>query len=160
MRRMLVLSFALTALLAGAASAQQFSSLEERMTEDQFKAAGLDKLSPEELARLNAFIANETAEVAATLPAATPMADNRGFYQRTGPQGEIITSITGEFRGWSGAGTRFVLDNGQIWETTDSSTRLSVKLTNPEVTIEPGILDSWYLRVAGYNTRAKVKRIK
>ena len=160
MRRMLLLSFALSALLAGAASAQQFSSLEERMTEDEFKAAGLDKLSPEELARLNAFIAGETAEVAATLPAATPMADNRGFYQRTGPQGEIITSITGEFRGWSGAGTRFVLDNGQVWETTDSSTRLSVKLTNPEVTIEPGILDSWYLRVAGYNTRAKVKRIK
>jgi len=158
-----LLSFALAALVAGAASAQQFSSLEERMTEAEFKAAGLDKLSPEELARLNAFIAGQNAQAAQSagvVPGATPGADTRGFYQRSGPQGEIITSITGEFRGWSGAGTRFVLDNGQIWETTDSSTRLAVKLTNPEVIIEPGVLDSWYLRVAGYNTRAKVKRIK
>lgn len=155
-----LLSFALAALVAGAASAQQFSSLEERMTEAEFKAAGLDKLSPEELARLNAFIAQQNAATATTLPAQPQAADTRGFYQRSGPQGEIITSITGEFRGWSAAGTRFELDNGQVWETTDSSTRLAVRLTNPEVIIEPGVLDSWYLRVAGYNTRAKVRRIK
>ena len=160
MRRMLLLSFALSALLAGAASAQQFSSLEERMTEAEFKAAGLDKLTPEELARLNAFIAGETAEIASALPAATPATDLRGFPQRTGEAGEIYSSISGEFRGWSGAGTRLKLDNGQVWEVTDSTARLKVLMNDPQVIIEPGAFGSWYLRVEGYNSRARVKRIK
>ena len=160
MRRMLVLSFALSALVAAAAHAQSFSSLEERMTEDQFKAAGLDKLTPEELARLNAFIASESAGLAAGTPAATPEADMRGFPRSSGPKGEILSTIPGEFRGWTGKGQRFTLGNGQVWETTDSSSRLVVNLNNPEVTIEPGMLDSWYLRVNGYNTRIRVKRIK
>lgn len=159
MRRMLLLSFALSALVAGAASAQQFSSLEERMTEAEFKAAGLDKLSPEELARLNAFIAGETQELAAALPAATP-ADMRGLYERSGPQGEIITSFSGQFRGWRGAGDRFEFDNGQVWQVTDSATRLTIDVVNPTIVIEPGVFNSWFLRVEGYNTRAKVKRIK
>ena len=50
MRKMLVLSFALAALFSGSVLAQSFSSLEERMTEAEFKAAGLDKLSPEDQA--------------------------------------------------------------------------------------------------------------
>ena len=48
MRKLLLLSFALAALFSGSVLAQSFSSLEERMTEAEFKAAGLDKLSPEE----------------------------------------------------------------------------------------------------------------
>ena len=87
MRRMLLVSLVLSAAMAGSALAQNFSSVEERMTEAEFKAAGLDKLSPEELAALNAFIAAETGKVASTLPAATPVADNRGFNNRTGPDG-------------------------------------------------------------------------
>src|SRR5690606_16581762 len=102
MRRMLVLSLVLSAFVAGSALAQSFSSVEERMTEAECKAAGLDKLSPEELAQLNAFIAAETGKVASSLPAATPAVDNRGFPQQTGPEGTIYTSISGEFRGWDG----------------------------------------------------------
>ena len=158
MRKMLVLSLALAALFSGSVLAQSFSSLEERMTEAEFKAAGLDKLSPEELARLNAFIAGQNAQAASAAQATVP--DDRGFYGRTGADGEIISSSSGEFRGWSGAGTRFTLDNGQVWETTDASSRLVVKLTNPGVIIEKGFLGAYYLRVEGYNTRAKVKRIK
>lgn len=160
MRKMLVLSFALAALFSGSVLAQSFSSLEERMTEAEFKAAGLDKLSPEELARLNAFIAGETGKAASALPAATPAQDMRGFSQPTGPDGSIVSSITGEFRGWSKVGERFRLDNGQVWQIADSSSRLKVNLTNPEIIIEPGVLGAWYMKVSGYNTRARVKRIK
>lgn len=157
---MLVLSFALAALFSGSVLAQSFSSLEERMTEAEFKAAGLDKLSPEELSRLNAFIAGETGKAASALPAATPAQDLRGFEQRTGADGTIYTSITGEFRGWSKSGERFRLDNGQVWQITDSTSRLKVMLTNPDIVIEPGALGAWYMKVVGYNTRARVKRIK
>ena len=161
MRRSLLVSLALCVAFAGAAFAQSFSSLEERMTEAEFKAAGLDKLTPEELAALNAFIAGETAKVASSLPAATPgVEDRRGFNERTGPDGAIYTSISGEFRGWAGAGTRLKLDNGQIWEITDSTSRLRIQVNDPAIIIEPGVLGSWYLKVEGYNTRARVKRIK
>lgn len=159
MRRMLLVSLVLSAAMAGSVLAQSFSSVEERMTEAEFKAAGLDKLSPEELAALNAFIAAETGKVASTLPAATPVADNRGFNNRTGPDGSIYSSISGEFRGWS-QGSRFTLDNGQVWQVADSTARLRVKMEDPKVIIEPGALGAWYMKVEGYNARAAVKRIK
>ena len=159
MRRMLLVSLVLSAALAGSALAQSFSSVEERMTEAEFKAAGLDKLSPEELAALNAFIAAETGKVASTLPAATPVADNRGFSRPSGPDGAISSSISGEFRGWS-QGSRFTLDNGQVWQVADSTARLRVKIEDPKVIIEPGALGAWFMKVEGYNARAAVKRLK
>ena len=58
-RHLFVSLLACVAIAAPLAFAQQFSSVEERMSSADFKAAGLDKLSPEELAKLNAFIKNE-----------------------------------------------------------------------------------------------------
>ena len=84
----------------------------------------------------------------------------RGDVFFTGADGSIYTSITGEFRGWSKSGERFRLDNGQIWQITDSTSRLKVSMVNPEIVIEPGALGAWYMKVVGYNTRARVKRIK
>ena len=62
MRRMLTTTLVLLAFAAGSASAQEFSSLEERMSAKEFKEAGLDKLTPEELARLNAWLGQEVGE--------------------------------------------------------------------------------------------------
>ena len=54
-------------LAAPAAIAQEFSSLEERMSSDDFSAAGLERLSAEELARLNDWLrANWPATAAAS----------------------------------------------------------------------------------------------
>ena len=158
MRKMLLLSFALAALFSGSVLAQSFSSLEERMTEAEFKAAGLDKLSPEELAALNAFIAAETGKVASTLPAATPAVDNRGFNKPTGPDGAIYSSISGEFRGWSN-GTVFALANGESWRVTEGSYSAR-PVSNPGVTIRPGMISGWYMEVDGHPVKAKVRRLK
>ncbi|MBW8367564.1 MAG: hypothetical protein K0M70_06870, partial [Arenimonas sp.] len=92
--------------------------------------------------------------------AATPAADTRGFESRTRDDGAVVSSIKGPFKGWDGQGDRITLVNGQVWEVTDSSARLKVSLQDPTVIVEPGILNSWYLKVEGYNTRARVKRIK
>jgi hypothetical protein len=157
MRRLLITSLVLFALAGGSALAQSFSSLEERMTAAEFKAAGLEKLTPEELKALNAFLAGK---VAVAVPAGVPAADTRGFQSRTTDDGDIISSISGEFTGWDGRGSRITLTNGQVWEVTDSTARLKVRVTDPQVIITPGVLNSWYLRIEGYNTRAKVKRIR
>ncbi len=157
MRRLIVVALLAFTLVGGNALAQQFSTLEERMTQGEFKAAGLEKLTPEELAALNAWLAGKVSGA----PAATPAQDLRGFENRSfSDDSAVVSTVPGEFTGWQGAGTRFTLANGQVWQVLDSSTRLRVKLTDPTVTIDKGALGTWYLRVDGYNTRAKVKRVK
>lgn len=158
MRRLIVVALLAFTLVGGTALAQQFSTLEERMSQSEFKAAGLDKLTPAELAALNAWLAGK---VSAAAPAAAPAQDLRGFENRSfGDDSAVVSTVPGEFTGWQAAGTRFNLANGQVWQVIDSSTRLRVKLTDPTVTIDKGALGTWYLRVDGYNTRAKVKRVK
>ena len=153
--RRLILPLALAAsLVAGTALAQSFSTVEERMTAAEFKAAGLDKLSDEELAALNAWMAKEWGKAA---PA--PAADTRGLMVRDSG-GPIVSSIPGVFKGWGGKGQRFRLANGQVWEVVDVSSRLSVNLEDPTVTVSPGALGAWYLKVEGYNARVGVRRIK
>jgi len=154
MRRLILVAFVLISLAGGTALAQQFSTLEERMTYAEFKDAGLEKLTPEELAQLNSWLAGKSSV------AATPSEDTRGFEGRTSAAGAVVSSIQGPFKGWKGKGDRFTLANGQVWEVTDSGTRLSVSLENPIVTIDQGALGAWFLRVDGYNARARVKRIK
>jgi hypothetical protein len=143
-------------LLCPLASAQTFSSLEERMSEADFRAAGLHRLSPEELARLNEWLRDQAAQA----PAPAAAQDRRGLPAEYNPSDAIVARIPGEFRGWSGAGTRIELDNGQVWEVTDSSTRLAVNLQDPTVRIAPGFMNAWFLQVDGYNTKARVKRIR
>ena len=158
MRRLLNVSLLLLALCGGTAQAQEFSSLEERMSAAEFKAAGLDKLSAEELANLNAWLAGR---VPAATAATAPVEDRRGF--RSSPEddgSEIVSRIPGEFRGWREKGDRFVLENGQVWEITDFTSKLVVRMNDPVVRIKPGVFSAWYLSVDGYNATVKVKRIK
>jgi hypothetical protein len=34
-----------------------------------------------------------------------------------------------------------------------------VNRTDPQVTVSPGVMGAWFLRIDGYNTRAKVRRV-
>ena len=165
MRRLLISSLLALSLAAGAVSAQQFSSLEERMSAKEFREAGLDKLSPEELARLNQWLSTRMMPPAGTAyaPAAAPAApaeDRRGFL-RGSDDTAIVSTIPGEFRGWRENGDRFTLANGQVWQVSDmEGPRFAVKVNDPTVTIEPGALGAWYLSIDGYNARVQVRRIK
>lgn len=159
MRLRLALILALCPLVL---QAQSFSSLEERMSEAEFKAAGLDKLSPGELAALNEWLRTRQAAAAAAPAAAAPppVEDRRGFSSLDVTHEPIVSRITGEFTGWSGSGDLIRLDNGQVWKTTDSAARLSVKLTNPVAVVSPGVFNAWFLKVEGYNARVRVIRVR
>ncbi|MBB5015144.1 hypothetical protein [Rehaibacterium terrae] len=163
MRRIALLAALL--LPAAALPAQEFSSLEERMTGAEFKAAGLDKLSPEELAALNAWLRRELdAHGQRTAAQATqglaPEVDRRGLIDSGASAGPIVSRILGEFRGWDGTNTVFELENGQVWQSTDPAARLAVRLHDPVVRISPGFMNAWFLSVDGYNARVRVKRIR
>jgi hypothetical protein len=165
-RSLILMLAAGLAIAAPLAFAQQFSSAEERMSSADFKAAGLDKLSPEELARLNAFIRSEVdrrsvqAHEQGVREQDHTEASLMGMKDYRGEREEIVTRAPGAFTGWD-VGTTFTLENGQVWRVVDALSPLEgVRLTNPEIHITPGAFGSWNLRVAGYNKAAKVERIK
>lgn len=141
-------------------------AIEKEMTPEQFKAAGLDKLSSSELSNLNAWL-NKTIVTETTKAAtkATEVAtkkvkdDNRGFFN-FGSTDPIKTKFTGEFRGF-GNGRQYTLDNGQVWRQIDDASLAGVRLMAPEVVITPSLVgNAWFFAVKGYNTKAKVMREK
>lgn len=154
------LALAMMIAVAPAASAQQ--RIEQQMTPEQFKAAGLDRLTPQELANLNAWLGGklevETAKATETAKKKVEE-ENRGFFN-FGSTEPIVGKVAGEFRGF-GKGRSYTLDNGQVWQQTDDASLAGVRLDAPAVRITPALVGNvWYLSIEGYNTRAKVQRVK
>jgi hypothetical protein len=136
------------------AMAQQLSTanIEDSMSPEQFKAAGLDKLNSSELKKLNAWINGEKTIFVAKLTEAGAKAPK--------PSTEDINSrLVGEFKGWRG-NTSFTLENGQVWDQADGSELFASKLLNPKVRLNFSGLSGWKLQVEGYNSWVKVKRVK
>lgn len=158
------IAFALLAALAFAAlpAAAQQQPIEREMSPQEFKAAGLDKLSAEELAALNAWLGRKidtVADTAAQQAKKKVEDENRGFFN-FGSTEPVVSRITGEFRGFA-RGREYTLDNGQVWRQTDDAELVGARATNPEVRINPSLAGNiWYLAIKGYNTRAKVERVK
>lgn len=169
MRTIHTLLLASLLALPALALAQAAPPLQQAMSAEEFRAAGLDKLSPEELARLNAWLDRRVEQQAsAAVAAAVEQAreegrkevveKNRGFFH-FGSEEPIEASIVGEFTGF-GSRKRYTLDNGQVWEQTDGASLAGVRRSNPKVYIKPGMLGAWWMRIDGYNTQAKVQRVE
>lgn len=169
----LVLATALSFALAAPALAQRDAAgdLKQRMTPAEFKAAGLDKLSASELAALDAWLQGAPASTAAGSSAGSDALEqakeagrqevivkNRGFFD-FGSKEPIESTLVGSFNGFA-KGKHYLLANGQEWEQTESASLSGVSKDAPAVTIRPGISGVWYLQIDGYNSRAKVRRVK
>ena len=158
--RLPLLAVALAAALPAAAQ-QPGVPIERQMTAEEFMAAGLHKLEPTELARLNEWLGHAVKEESRRVAERTEervVQERRGFLSaRSGEQ--VEARLDGRFDGF-GKGRRFRLENGQVWVQTDAATLPGVSLDSPAVTIAPGMLGVWYMRVDGYNTRAKVERVE
>lgn len=166
-RLSLLLTAALLLAPAFAAQAQRVveGDLQQQMSAAEFKAAGLDKLSTDELAALNAWLQGKVRE--ATTSAVEQAREegrqevivkNRGFFD-FGSKEPIEARLEGEFRGF-GKGRQYTLDNGQVWEQIDDASVAGVRRQAPAVKVTPGLLNVWYLQIEGLNTRAKVRRTK
>ena len=128
------------------------------MSVAQFRAAGLDKLTPEELAALNAWLQGTATGASAPVGSAPPSGDRIGF--RESESGGTVTSrYVGEFTGWSGK-TRFRLENGQVWEQSESGNLRGVRLDNPVMTIKQGLFGSWHISVDGLRATTRVRRVE
>lgn len=152
-----IFAAALFALITGTAVAAGFSSLEERMSQAEFHAAGLDKLSPDELKQLDAWLAAHYASATPTYvtPYGTPV-----FYPHESERETIESNIVGSFTGWRGQ-TVFTLDNGQQWKQAESGSYECGKFEHPKVTIKPTLMGSWLMYVEPCRSQSlRVTRVK
>lgn len=142
-------------LLAWPVHAQQVDGLQQRMGAVDFKAAGLDKLSPQELAHLEAWL---TAHPKVTVREVTP--DGQPvFYAAHAKREKFEAHIVGHFSGWEGH-SQFTLDNGQVWKQIGSDEPQCMSTDNPEVKLKPTIMGSWLMFVTGCNDNVHVERMR
>ena len=133
----------------------QPSTLEERMSQTDFRAAGLDHLSPEQLKYLNEWLRTHGgAGASAVTPGGTPV-----FYPESSDREVVESHIEGEFIGWRGKSV-FKLDNGQEWRQAESGAYDAGKFESPAVRIKPTLLGSWLMYVDGCGCSVRVQRIK
>ena len=140
-------------LMAGAVSAAEpYVPLEKRLSTEQLRETGLNTLSSEQLAKLNAILAGQLAVQATPTPAtpaavaavAVPESASKptvGFFE-----GPIKSKLVGPVRSW-GPGTVFTLENGQQWKVLKGEFTLRSTLESPAVQVVPGISGRWFFMI-------------
>jgi len=144
-----------------------FSSLEEQMTGKEFDAAGLEKLSPQELDELNAWIRKHSLATLATAPSkagstvSEASTDSRGLKSDKGDDdtSTITSKLVGKFSGWDGQ-TVFKLENGMIWAQASKKKFYTEEIDSPTVTVKHGMFGSWRMYFEEVDEDVKVKRIQ
>ena len=136
-------------------AADQYVPLQQRMSPEEFKAAGLDKLSPDELKNLDSWLSGHGKVV-------TKMVDQSGkpvFYLPTEKPGPVKAHVQGEFVGFTGH-SQYALDNGQVWKQADTTRISCMNSANPKVTIRRSLMGNWMMAVDGCNDTTSMVRVK
>ena len=154
-----LLALAVLLPLAGASLAQQ--KIEQQMSYEQFKAAGLDRLSPEQLANLNDWLDGklkvETAKAAESAKQDSGEEDRRGLFLAASRE-PVDGTITSKFNGF-GKGRSFTLDNGQVWQQKRGDRGMRIKVGD-EVAIRRASLGSFLLTTEAAKGSMRVSRVK
>lgn len=180
--------FGLAAMLVFAAhdagAQSSYVDIERRLTPEQLRETGLDRLTPAQLARLNQLLREEPPAQAAApaaapattvapaapavavapapataAPAPAPAAEPAASSRFIGLNDEPIRSrLKGSVSAWE-PGTVFALENGQQWKVLKGSVKLPRPIEAPEVVVVPGIAGRWFLQVDENFPKARVYRI-
>jgi len=154
--------------LAAAMPAQAQDSaipLEQRLSREEMHEAGLDTLTPAQLAALNRLLVEKAATPAAA-PAPTAAATDQSADQSADQSHTyiglddkpILSRVKGSVAGWE-PGTVFSLENGQQWKVLKGSMKLRAPVQAPEIVLVPGIAGRWFLQVDEDLPKARVYRI-
>ncbi len=162
-------------LAAGLRAEATFPGLRSILTEAEWKRAGLDRLTPDQIGVIDAALIRHTiqsAKIAATpppgpaaLPAGASPAENAlaraRFWDRFG-LGKLAGDwraqppMTAKVTAWQGA-NRFVLDTGQVWEGVEA---IPYEILGREITIEARPLDAFALKAGEDSVAIRVRRVK
>ena len=172
----------LPCLLATSAALAQsaFPGLQNILSAAEWKRAGLDRLTPDQIGVIDAALIRHTLRTVTNTPVAAPSApapaaalpadappaqvaaaksrfwDKFGFGKADGPdwrtQPPMVAKVTG-MRGANG----FVLDNGQTWEGQEN---IPFEILGQSVTIEARPLGAFALRLNGDSLPVRVQRVR
>jgi hypothetical protein len=118
---------------AYAAKEETSGSIQDAMTPAEFKAAGLTKLSPQELEKLNAWLQGyrEVAEQAAAKKATAVASRTK--------MDLLVSRVDGSFDGLTGR-TVIKLEDGTVWKQANADDRFRPKVTDhPAAVVIHGI---------------------
>lgn len=148
-----LLCFTLCFSLAAAAENAAAPAVESLMTPEDFRAAGLDKLTEAERAHLSEWVERYRGGVVTGPPprkTSEQLAEEKKI--------EIVAKVIPSFTGWSGK-TVFRLDNGQIWQQRQTG-KLRYSGGDSTVVISPNMLGMYMLKHPDTNRAVGVKRIR
>jgi hypothetical protein len=130
---------------AYAAPKEMSGNIQEMMTPEEFKAAGLNKLSPEELQKLDAWlqgyrqVTEQTAEKKATARAAKVEHAKMDL---------LVSRVDGTFSGLTGR-TMIRLEDGTVWKQANADDRYRPKVTDhPAAAVIHGVF-GYKMRIEG-----------
>lgn len=143
--------------LPGAAPVQADEAPDVRrlMSPEEFRDAGLERLSPVEIEALNAWVLRYTAGDAVVLRRSNASVREE---IRNAEAAVIRSRIVGEFRGWDGD-TVFQLQNGQTWQQRIGG-RWFHRASEPEVEVRRNVLGYWELRIVDADRSVGVKPLR
>ena len=150
--------------LFGSVLAGGFPGIKNLMSETEFNATGLHKLSAEELGALNSRLLKYTTDDVPELVKDVPelkeaVALKAAVVSDHGSEPEVIVSrIAGKFEGWSGK-TLFTLENGQTWKQRLSG-RYRYQAISPEVEISKNFLGYHVMKVVETGRKIGVTRVR
>lgn len=180
MKRMIVFAFLLVGLVAA-----EPARLRD-LPEDQFRAAGLHKLSAPELDALEQLWArrdetarreaNDRVAAAEARAAAAEQAEKvpddakspgwlhalktlRRVEEKPEDARALESRLAGDFKGWNGR-TLFHLENGQVWQQASAGEYQDRVLKQPAVKIYPAAFGAYWMEVEGVRQRVRVKPYK
>jgi hypothetical protein len=150
----LLICFGLVSVLAAAGKDGSFPGIEALMTPAEYRAAGLDKLTPQERRALDQWLIRYTAEDAPVLIRSDEEV------KKAVQEQEIVAKIVSPFNGWSG-NTIFTLDNGQVWQQRrQSKYAYTGSASAPEVRITRNFMGFYSMELLEDGTKVLVKRVK
>jgi len=123
----------------------EFPGVEKAMSAKEYEAAGLQKLTSDERARLDGFI---RGFVSSSNQVAAEKAVDRAVKERKAAPPEVIQSrIVGPFTGYKGD-TTFTLENGERWRQAQPESQYFPKIDSPPVLIIKGVI-GYRMYIAG-----------
>lgn len=155
-----------------ASAASSFPGLKAILSDAEWKRAGLDQLTPDQIGVIDAALirreagiaAQHQAEVASARQAAvasTPPKTSSSVWARfglpmTAPDWRDFPPLKAKVVKWEAA-NRFVLDNGQAWESNEP---IVYDLVGKEIEIQARPNGRFALVVGDVNTTIRVMRIR
>jgi hypothetical protein len=173
MKTLLLATALLVSVIPAAAQAVPFPGLKAILTDAEWKRAGLDRLTPDELgvvdaalirreARATAQLQSELTAARAAAPATAAPAAAPSLMQRFGlplfdeADWKAMPPMKARVVKWETA-NRFRLDNGQVWEGFEP---ITYELVGKEIEIQARPHGQFALVVEGVNTTLRVLRLR